>query len=860
MVTIQKKRRPGSETGFELPFCRIRVPVHKDKRLCSYLKKRLHFPMTCSSAVNLKHRGKINILFSKKILTAALIFSTLFFVNRQALAVTVEYDLTIAQEEVSIHGKTALGMTINGQIPGPTLQFTEGDLAIIRVHNTMDVSTSIHWHGLLVPPNMDGVPFITQLPIKPGTTFTYKIPIRQAGTYWYHSHSGLQEQMGLYGSIVISPHEKRILADKDYVVLLSDWTTDNPQTVLRSLKRGSEWYALEKGSTQSILGAVKAKRLINYFMRELQRMPPMDIADVAYDYFLANGKTQISLPAEPGETVRLRIIDGSATTYFHLEFAGGPMTVISSDGQDVEPVDKQRFLISVAETYDVLVTVPASGAHELRATAHDGSGYTSVWFGSGKKHPAPEIPKPNLYDTAHPLSVLSLFSLTPAGTMGMPDALVEKGMFDQPGMMHMHNMNHGGGHPMPDHSNMAPSNHTMHETEHGATTAKKIEPFMHGRSSHAKDTTHIADRKKNSTTALSEDQPTGPISSRRYGSRFGFLEADIASRGSLAKEGGDLRPWTPYDDLRASTSTAFPKDKPVRKIRLTLDGDMKRYVWFINNKPLSETDHILIKAGEVVRFIMINRTMMHHPMHLHGHFFRVVNAQGDHAPLKHTVDVAPMSTTVIEFHADEMGDWFFHCHLLYHMKSGMARLIHYQNFILDPDVQAIRHALYKEPWYFWGEVDALSNMTEGFLTASNTRIALNASWEAGWQKVDDTEWEGIVTANWYVNRFSSVFAGLDVTGEGSEKGEVHGIIGLSYLLPLNLKTSAWVDTDGGARFMLRKELELTPRLGLHGEVEYDTHETWEGAVSLDYMLNRHLSIKGKWHSDFGFGGGLEIRF
>jgi hypothetical protein len=328
----------------------------------------------------------------------------------------------------------------------------------------------------------------------------------------------------------------------------------------------------------------------------------------------------------------------------------------------------------------------------------------------------------------------------------------------------------------------------------------------------------------------------------------------------LAKEGGDLRPWTPYDDLRASTPTAFPKDKPVREIRLTLDGDMQRYVWFINNKPLSETDHILIKAGEVVRFIMINRTMMHHPMHLHGHFFRVVNAQGNHAPLKHTVDVAPMSTTVIEFHADEMGDWFFHCHLLYHMKSGMARLIHYQNFIPDPDVQAVRQELYKEPWYFWGEVDVLSNMTEGFLTASNTRIALYASWEVGWQKVDDTEWEGIVTIGWHANRFSSVFAGVDVTGDGSEKGEAHGIIGLSYLLPLNLETSVWVDTDGEARFMLKKELELTPRLGLHGEVEYDTHEAWEGAVSLDYMLNRHLSIKGKWHSDFGLGAGLEIRF
>jgi hypothetical protein len=444
--------------------------------------------------------------------------------------------------------------------------------------------------------------------------------------------------------------------------------------------------------------------------------------------------------------------------------------------------------------------------------------------------------------------------------MGMPDTMVEKGMFDQPGMMHMNSMSHGEGHPTTGHSGTAPSDHTMDEAEHAAKAAKKAETSMRGHSSHSEDVTETADKTKKSTAALSMGQHTGPITGRRYGSRFGFLEADIASRDSLAEEGGDLRPWTPYDDLRAFTPTTFPKDKPVREIRLTLDGDMQRYVWFINNKPLSETDHILIKAGEMVRFIMINRTMMHHPMHLHGHFFRVVNAQGDYAPLKHTVDVAPMSTTVIEFHADEMGDWFFHCHLLYHMKSGMARLIHYQNFNPDPDVQAVRHELYKEPWYFWGEVDALSNMTEGFLTVANTRIALKASWEVGWQKVDDTEWEGIVTVGWHANRFSSVFAGVDVTGEDSEKGEAHGIIGLSYLLPLNLATSVWVDTDGEARFMLKKELELTPRLGLHGEVEYDTHEAWEGAVSLDYMLNRHLSLKGKWHSDFGFGGGVEIRF
>lgn len=225
---------------------------------------------------------------------------------------------------------------------------------------------------------------------------------------------------------------------------------------------------------------------------------------------------------------------------------------------------------------------------------------------------------------------------------------------------------------------------------------------------------------------------------------------------------------TPYKQLRAPKPTVFRGDKQVREIRLTLDGDMERYVWFLNNKPLSETDSILVKEGEVVRFIMINRTMMHHPLHLHGHFFRVINGQGDHAPLKHTVDVAPMSTTVIEFDANEVGDWFFHCHLLYHMKTGMARLIHYDQYETPASVTDIRAQLYKDPWYFWAEAEVLSNMTEGFITAANTRHTLTAMWEYGWQDVAENEWEGLFTWDYYINRFFTVFTGLDVLGEGSE--------------------------------------------------------------------------------------------
>ena len=764
-------------------------------------------------------RTRINALVT-------LIFAVLF-VHISAYASTVEYELTIARQEVNITGKPAQGMTINGGIPGPTLRFKEGDTARIHVHNRMNVETSIHWHGVLVPPDMDGVPYVSFPPIEAETTFTYEFPIRQSGTYWYHSHTILQEQSGVYGSLVIESRQISPKADRDYVVLLSDWTDVDPHEVNRTLKRGNEWYAIQKGSGQSILGAARLGMLGDYFKRELQRMPAMDIADVAYDRFLANGKPEISLAAKPNETVRLRIIDGSATTYFHLEFSGGPMTIVAADGLDVKPVKENRFLIGVAETYDVLVHIPATGAYELRATAHDGSGYASVWIGFGERHPAPDVPKPNLYHTMGDLSLKQIFSLTPAGAMGMSDREVEAGKFDQPGMMGMGSMDMGS---MPG----------MESMDHGADPAKMKMEGM--------------DRGGHSMPMPNQASRIG----KKYGTDFGFLAADVSASKNLAVDGLDpSRPWPPYAKLRATKPTAFSKDKPVREIRLTLDGDMERYVWLLNNKPLSESDSILIREGEVARFIMINRTMMHHPMHLHGHFFRVINGQGDYAPLKHTVDVAPMSTTVIEFNANELGDWFFHCHLLYHMKSGMARVVHYEGFTLNPQLAAIRPNLYKDSWYFWSQADVLSNMTGGFLMLSNTRNILTAEWEVGWHEVDDTEWEGIFTYDRYINRFFTLFAGADV---GNAIEDDRGVFGIRYLLPLNVESRAWIDTDAGARFNLEKTFELTPRLALFGEAQYDTHDKWEGRAALSYTVHKNLSLIGQWHSDYGVGVGARIRF
>jgi CopA family copper-resistance protein len=783
------------------------------------------------------------MLIPRNVSIASLIF-VIIFVHIKAHAAIVEYNLTIAQQEVNITGRPAWGMTINGNIPGPTLHFKEGDTARIHVHNKMTVETSVHWHGILVPPEMDGVPYISFPPIDADTTFTYEFPIRQSGTYWYHSHTSLQEQSGVYGSIVIEPSHKRLKVDRDYVVLLSDWTDENPHEVLRTLKRGSEWYSILKGSGQSIFGAARIGMVDDYFKRELQRMPAMDIADVAYDRFLANGKPESSLTAHPGETVRLRIIDGSATTYFHLEFAAGPMQIISADGLDVHPVEQRRFLIGVAETYDVLVQIPDTGTYEFRATAHDGSGYASVWIGSGKHHTAADVPIPNLYHSMGHLNLKNVFALTPASSMGMSDGDVKAGMFDKPGMMEKH-----------DHDDTKMKQKSMDHPSGTDTREKSHKTDM--QMQHATSITGHMVHNGHSMKTPSLDTRIG----KKYGSDFGFLAADVSASKNLAADGMDpRRPWPPYAKLRSIKPTAFTAGKPVREIRLTLDGDMDRYVWFLNKKPLSESDFIRIREGEVARFIMINRTMMHHPMHLHGHFFRVVNGQGDHAPLKHTVDVAPMSTTVIEFDTNEVGDWFFHCHLLYHMKSGMARVVHYDNYQPTPEVVAIRPNLYKDSWYFWGQADILSNMTEGFLTLSNTRNILTAEWEVGWQEVDETEWEGIFTWGRYINRFSTIFAGADSMGEEDEHDKTRGVLGFQYLLPLNVESRVWVDTDGGARINFDKHFELTPRLALFGEAQYDTHDQWEGSAGINYIITKNVSFVGQWHSDFRWGGGLQIRF
>ncbi len=724
-----------------------------------------------------------------------------------ALAETVERHLTISSKTVNLGGEDVQALAVNDSIPAPVLRFTEGDTVIIHVTNELEENSSIHWHGLLLPNRMDGVPNMTYPPIKPGETFTYKFTLRQSGTYWYHSHSGLQEQRGLYGAFIIEPKEKTSIDEiPDHVVVLSDWTNEHPSEVLHTLKRGSEWYSIRKKSAQSLLGAAQLGMLGDYFSRELGRMPPMDLSDVAYDAFLINGASTSQLNDLQGQKMRLRIINGSASSFFYTEFSGGPMRVVTADGLPVEPFDIKRLLLGVAETYDVIVDLKGDVSQEFRATSHDNSGRASLWIGDGEREEAPTVPWPNLYKAMHGPSMESVLAITPWGAMGMSSS-------DDKEMSHsMHGMSHD--------KHMKHSMHSHHNHQ------------MKG----------VSD----------EDKPYQP------NSFLGALSEDVSIHRDIVVNGQGRRPNPPYEKLKSLHKTTFDSDKKVREVKLTLDGDMERYVWMLNNKVMSEESTIKIEHGEVVRFVMVNRTMMYHPMHLHGHFFRVVNKHGEYSPLKHTVVVAPMATTVIEFDAVEDGDWFFHCHLLYHMMSGMARMVHYNSFVPPNDID--QNKIMHDDFYYMGNVSALSNMAQGNFALANAKNIFSTEWQIGWAHVDDYEWEATPLYEYYINRFWNVFVGANLEGDDEEFEREHGVAGFRYLLPLNIETRHWIDSDLGYQLALGKSFELTPRLHVYYEAEYDSREEWELRWGSQYQLSRDIALQAQWHSDYEWGGGVTFSF
>ncbi len=488
-----------------------------------------------------------------------------------AQAATSEYNLTIARQDVNVTGKTVKKITVNGQIPGPTLRFKEGDNAVIHVTNTMEEPSSIHWHGLLLPGDMDGVPGLNGfMNIKPGQTFTYTFKIRQTGTYWYHAHTKGQEQDGLYGSIIAAPSGKDpIRTDKDYVIVLSDFTDEESDDIMSNLKMASDYYNVARRTIGDFTDDVKAKGFDKAWQDATDwgemRMSPTDLADVSGYTFLINGKNpQQNWTGlfKPGERVRLRFINASSMSFYDVRIPGLKMTVVQADGQNVEPLKVDEFRFAVAETYDVVVTPKEDKAYTIVAEPIDRTGFA--------------------LGTLAPREGMKGETPTPR-----PRALLKMGDM---GMMDMEDM-----------------------------------------------------------VMTPEDMKSG------------WAEAGTPP-GDKALNYADLRTAGLQTDTREAERT----------IDVRLGGNMERYIWTLNGKKYQDAEPIRLKYGERVRLTFTNETMMAHPMHLHGMFVQLDNGQpAEKLPNKHTVIVPPGQSYSVLLTADEIGEWAFHCHLLFHMMSGM---------------------------------------------------------------------------------------------------------------------------------------------------------------------------------------------
>lgn len=524
------------------------------------------------------------------------------------------YRLSISEKSINLIGETQQAVLVDQALPAPTLHWREGEDVTLEVTNLLKESTSIHWHGIILPYQMDGVPGISFDGIEPGQTFTYRFKVKQSGTYWYHGHSGMQEQQGLFGALIIAPQQEQQTVDRDYVAMLSDWPRADPQRTMARLKKQSDYYNFQQRTVGDFFADIQRLGFWETVSDRLawgeMRMEPTDLADVtgANYQFLINGQTAEAKPLylfKPGETVRLRFINASAMTHFDVRLPGLKMTVIAADGQAVEPVDVEEFRIAVAETYDVLVQPKTEQAYSIFAEAMDRSGYASATFS-----PSADLlaDPPNM----RPMTLLTLADMggEHAGHSAR-QASVEPAVAAEVGHSHA------------EHS-LAPDSTTMEHSGHQHATAEtRPNP-------HAGHTMPVADASNTAKTLN-------------------------------------------YSQLIAVQPNHALMGPPDREIKLRLTGNMQRYIWSFDDTKFADAEPIRVKFGERIRFTYVNETMMNHPIHIHGLWQYLDNGNGMYNPKKHVINVKPGQTVSVDVPADAEGEWAFHCHLLYHMDTGMFR-------------------------------------------------------------------------------------------------------------------------------------------------------------------------------------------
>ncbi len=757
-----------------------------------------------------KHSKMIRYKLVTKVVLQAVMLLVTPYVYAQKV---VRYNLTVTDTMVNYAGKAKRAIAVNGQIPMPTLTFTEGDTAEIVVHNKLQENTSLHWHGIFLPNKEDGVPFLTQHPIKPGAVYSYRFPVIQSGTHWYHSHSGLQEQIGMYGSLIL----KKRADDKTFrkgiddlpavPLILSEWTNLNPNNIDRMLHNANDWAAIKKGATQSYAEAIREGKLGVKVKNEWKRMTAMDVSDVYYDKILINGSHATDLKSvegknlKAGDKVRLRISNGGASSYFWLRYAGGKMTVVASDGNDVEPVEVDRLIIAVSETYDVVVTIPQQGlAYEFLATTEDRTQSASYYVGNGIRQLISPLPRLKYFE----------------GMKMMNDMMKMNGDLDDMGM----NMS----------LNKMDMNVVMYPEITGEAGKKQAHKGM--------------------------DMDKDP---NRYNANA------LASIITLN-----------YAMLKSPVKTTLPPNAAIRNLKFTLTGNMNRYVWSMDNRVLSESDKIPVKKGEVLRITLYNNSMMRHPMHLHGFDFRLLNGKGDKAPLKNVVDIMPMETDTIEFAANTEGDWFFHCHILYHMMAGMDRVFavgDYKNPYLTDKAEAYK-MLQKESnmAHFMAQNDFATNGNDGEAMFQNTRWSVGTEWRLGYNDMHGYEVEThvgryigkmqwlmpFIGFDWRYRRMGMDEHESNIFGQTNTKDNRSAFsVGVMYTLPMLINFQSEIYHDGIVRLsLMREDIPVSKRLRAGFMLNTDR----EYMADLRYVVNKNVGVRTHYDSDMGWGIGLSLNY
>lgn len=565
------------------------------------------------------------------------------------------FDLVIDEMPVNFTGQTRTAKTINGSIPGPTLRWREGEVVTLRVTNRLNEPTSLHWHGIILPFEMDGVPGLSYAGIAPGKTFVYRFRVNQSGTYWYHSHSGFQEQNAVYGAIVIDPAKPdRVVYDRDYVVMLSDWSDSSPDFIFNRLKTGDGYYNYVKPNLIDLYHQAQKEgvgtALEDRLMWDRMRMSPRDLLDVTgstYTY-LMNGSTPAgdwTAGFKPGEKIRLRFINGSSMSYFDVRIPGLKMTVVAADGQDVHPVTIDEFRFGVAETLDVIVEPSADQAYCLFAQSMDRSGYSR---GTLTPHPDLRAPLP---------------PMDPVPTLTMADMGMNMGGMDREGM------DMSGTKPQPAMAGMDMSDTKPQSAMAGMDMNTAPMPGMDHPNRNPLNLPGLHNRQlKDGMLTIDWTPPT----ERGVGVDMKAQQVSLRLDDPGAGLRNNGRKVLTYSDLRSIDGPISDRE-PTRGIELHLTGNMYRYIWGFNGVSYANATPIELNYGETVRVLLINDTMMNHPIHLHGMWSELEDAQGNYLARKHTLSVAPGHAVTYRVTANAIGRWAYHCHLLYHMTGGMFR-------------------------------------------------------------------------------------------------------------------------------------------------------------------------------------------